>query len=151
MSLVASRNVLIPAGPDAVWSVLADGYSYTDWVVGTREIRYVDPGWPQPGSALHFTAGWGPFTIADKTTSRICEPRRRLELEAHALPYGSVRISIELLPWGEECVAIIDEHPLRGPSALLENPIVEFVLTIRNRRMLRKLAQTVKRRRTLNR
>ena len=34
----------------------------------------------------------------------------RLELEARALPYASVRISIEILPWGDESVVIIDEH-----------------------------------------
>ena len=141
---MANRNVLIPAAPDAVWSVLADGYSYADWVVGTRQVRQVDPDWPRPGTSLHFTAGLGPVTVDDKTTSRLCEQGSRLELEAYAMPYGSVRISIEVLPWGgEETVVIIDEHPLRGPSALLENPLVELVLTIRNRRMLRKLAGVV--------
>jgi hypothetical protein len=129
--------------------VLADGFSYADWVVGTRQVRQVDPDWPRPGSSLHFTAGLGPFSVDDKTTSRICEERSRLELEAHAMPYGSVRISIEILPWGDDTVVIIDEHPLRGPSALLENPLVELVLTIRNRRMLRKLAATVRHRASL--
>lgn len=140
---MASRNVLVGAGTDAVWSVLADGYSYAHWVVGTRAIHHVDPDWPEAGSSLSFTAGRPPFSITDRTTSRICVRNRRLELEAHAPPYGSVRISIEILPWGEESVVIIDEHPLRGPSAALENPLMEFVLTLRNRRMLRKLAQTV--------
>lgn len=147
---MASRNVLIPEGPEAVWSVLADGYSYAEWVVGTREVHRVDPDWPQAGSSLRFTAGLGRLSVTDNTTSRICVPGSRLELEARAVPYGSVRISIEILPWGEESVVIIDEHPLRGPSALLENPVVEFGLTIRNRQMLRKLARVVNNRSRLS-
>jgi hypothetical protein len=147
---MAVRNVLIPYEPDAVWSVLADGYSYAEWVVGTKEIHSVDRYWPEVGSSLRFTAGLGRLSITDFTTSRLCVPGGRLELEARALPYGSVRISIEILPWGEESVVIIDEHPLRGPTPLLENPLVEFGLTIRNRQMLRKLARAVENRQRLS-
>ncbi|HEY1634374.1 MAG TPA: SRPBCC family protein [Acidimicrobiales bacterium] len=147
---MAVRNVLIPHEPDAVWSVLADGYSYAEWVVGTKEIHSVDQYWPEVGSSLRFTAGLGRLSITDFTTSRLCVPGDRLELEARALPYGSVRISIEILPWGGESVVIIDEHPLRGPTPLLENPLVEFGLTIRNRQMLRKLARAVENRQRLS-
>jgi len=143
---MAVRNALIPYEPDAVWSVLADGSSYAEWVVGTKEIHSVDQNWPRVGSSLRFTAGLGRLSITDFTTSRLCVPGSRLELEARALPYGSVRISIEILPWGDESVVIIDEHPLRGPGPLLENPLVEFGLTIRNRQMLRKLARAVEKR-----
>jgi hypothetical protein len=147
---MAVRNLLIPYKPDAVWSVLADGYSYGEWVVGTREIHSVDQKWPQVGSSLRFTAGLGHLSITDFTTSRLCVPGSRLELEARALPYGSVRISIEILPWGDESLVIIDEHHLRGPSPLLENPLVEIGLTIRNRQMLRRLARAVENRRRLS-
>ena len=147
---MAVRNVLIPYEPDAVWSVLADGSSYAEWVVGTKEIHSVDQNWPQVGSSLRFTAGLGRLSITDCTTSRLCVAGSRLELEARALPYGSVRISIEILPWGDESVVIIDEHPLRGPSPLLENPLVELGLTIRNRQMLRKLARAVESRQRLS-
>jgi hypothetical protein len=147
---MAIRNVLIPCKPDAVWSVLADGYSYADWVVGTKKIHSVDQNWPHVGSSLRFTAGLGRLSLTDFTTSRFCVPGSRLELEARALPFGSVRISIEILPWGDESLVIIDEHPLRGPSPLLENPLVEIGLTIRNRQMLRRLARAVENRRRLS-
>jgi hypothetical protein len=143
---VAVRNVLVRAGPEQVWAVLADGYAYAEWVVGTREVRRVDPGWPEPGTSLHFTAGLGPVRIEDRTTSRIADAGRRLELETHALPFGSLRISISIIPWGQDSVVIIDEHPLRGASLLYENPLVEVLLTLRGRRMLRRFAGLVSRR-----
>ncbi len=143
---MAIRNTLVKAPPQAVWKVLCDGYSYAEWVVGTREIRRVEPGWPGPGTSIHFTAGSGPLHLEDRTTSRIFEENKLLELEAHARPYGSVRISIQVLAWGEDSVVIIDEHPLRGSSLIYENPIVELLLTLRGRRMLNRLAAVIERR-----
>ncbi len=43
-----SRRVDAPA--EAVWSVLADGWSYANWVVGAARVRDVDPGWPAQGA-----------------------------------------------------------------------------------------------------
>lgn len=43
-----SRRVDAPA--EAVWSVLADGWSYANWVVGAARVRDVDPGWPAQGT-----------------------------------------------------------------------------------------------------
>ncbi len=136
---VALRNALISATPEQVWDVLADGSSYAQWVVGTRQIRQVDDTWPQEGARLHYSVGAGPFTLDDVTVVRISEPPRRLELEANAAPVGSARISIELMPWGGDCLVVVDEHPLRGPGLLLQNPISEMLFTTRNRLMLRRL------------
>ena len=44
---VVTRRVHAPA--DDVWSVLADGWRYANWVVGASRIREVDPQWPEPG------------------------------------------------------------------------------------------------------
>ncbi|HEX4218214.1 MAG TPA: SRPBCC family protein [Acidimicrobiales bacterium] len=140
---MAVRNALVEAGPADVWAVLSDGYAYERWVVGTRRIRAVDPGWPQEGTSLHYTVGVGPLEFEDRTTVRLVEPGKRLELEAQARPYGTARVSIQLLPWGDDSVVIMDEHPLRGPSWALENPAVDLVLTVRNRRTLRRLVALV--------
>jgi hypothetical protein len=140
---MAVRNALVRAGPSAVWAVLADGHSYDQWVVGTQAVRSVDPGWPQEGTSLHYTVGLGRLRINDRTTVRLVEPGKSLELEALARPVGSVRISIQVLPWGEDSVVVVDEHPLRGPSWALENPIAELAMTLRNRAMLRRLVRVV--------
>lgn len=142
---VAVRNVLVEASPEQVWSVLADGWAYRDWVVGTREIRAVDDGWPAVGTSIHFTAGGGPLTVRDRTTVRISEPNHRLELEAHA-PMGTARIAIRLEPWDDECLVVMDEHPLRGAGFALHTGLLEAFLQLRHRRMLRLLANVVERR-----
>lgn len=140
---MAVRNALVRADPSAVWAVLADGRSYDQWVVGTQTVRSVDPGWPQEGTSLHYTVGLGRLRLNDRTTVRLVEPGKSLELEALARPVGSVRISIQILPWGEDSVVVLDEHPLRGPSWALENPIAELAMTLRNRAMLHRLTRVV--------
>ena len=140
---MAIRNALVEAPPSDVWAVLADGYSYDQWVVGTQNIRGVDPGWPHQGASLHFTAGVGPLRFEDRTTVRLYEPGKCLELEAQARPFGSVRISLRVLPWGDDSIVIMDEHPIRGPAWALENPVVELVLALRNRSSLRRLVNVI--------
>ncbi len=139
------RNVLVEARPAEVWKVLADGRSYAKWVVGTRAVDSVDPDWPAVGTSLRYTAGVGPLRVSDVTTVRVSEPPERLEMEAH-LRIMTVRISVEVRPWGDQTLVIVDEHPLRGSSLVFENPITEILLTMRNRLMLNRLATTVRQR-----
>jgi uncharacterized protein YndB with AHSA1/START domain len=139
---VALRNVLIDAQPSEVWEVLADGYSYPRWVVGTRAVESVDPSWPAVGANLHYRAGVGRLQIGDVTTVRISEPPHHLEMEAH-MRLVTVRISVEVRSWAEQSLVIVDEHPLRGSTLVFENPLSEGLLTIRNRLMLTRLADVV--------
>lgn len=143
---MALRNVLIDAQPSDVWEVLADGYSYPRWVVGTRSVESVDPSWPAVGANLHYRAGVGPFQIADVTTIRVSDPPHHLEMEAH-MRLVTVRISVEVRPWADQALVIVDEHPLRGSSLAFENPLSEGLLTMRNRLMLTRLADVVRDRR----
>ncbi|MCD0451588.1 SRPBCC family protein [Actinocorallia sp. API 0066] len=142
---MAVREVFIDQPPDIVWGVLSDGKKYAEWVVGTRKVQEVDPGWPAPGASLQYVARYGPFGLSDRTVVRICAPPERLEMEIKAGPFGSVRVAIRLIPWGTGTVVILDEHPLRGISAGLHGPLSELVLHVRNRLMLRELAHTVER------
>lgn len=144
---VAVLNVLVDRDPQQVWDVLSDGWSYAEWVVGTQRIRDVDPDWPAQGSQLHYTVGFGRWTIEDITTVRLVEPKRRLELEANAGRLGTARVSIALLPWGEDhTVVILDEHPLAGPGARWHSMLVEVLLRFRNQRMVHSLARVVRER-----
>lgn len=142
---VAVLNVLIERSPDEVWSLLEDGHSYAEWVVGTRRIHRVARDWPALGTTIRFTAGVGPFTFQDITTVRRVEPKSELELEARAGWLGTARISFDLRPWGDHTLVIIDEHPLRGPGARWHNAIAEALLRFRNRRMTHALADAVER------
>lgn len=139
---MAERQQLVKCSPHQVWQVLANGESYAQWVVGTQEILEVDPAWPAVGAALRFRAGIGPLHFEDSCVVRICEPERRLELEAIAEPFGTARIAFTLIPWSTHTLVILDEHPLRGPGALLQGPPSELILHLRNRRILGNLART---------
>jgi uncharacterized protein YndB with AHSA1/START domain len=142
---MAVLNMLVDRRPADVWDVLADGQAYGEWVMGAQQTCDVDPRWPEEGSALRYKAGIGPLTYDDITTVRLVNPGRRLELEAHAGWLGTARISIELLPWGEDStVLIMDEHPLTGPGARWHSIAVEGLLRFRNERMLRTLARIVR-------
>jgi uncharacterized protein YndB with AHSA1/START domain len=141
---MAVRHALVKRPPEAVWAVLSDGSRYAEWVVGTRRTEEADQGWPEVGTAIRYEMRIGPVTLANRTEVRLCEPLRRLELEASAGRLGSARISLQLIPWGAaETLVVVDEHPLRGPSARLHGAPLELLLQWRHRRMLERLAGVV--------
>jgi hypothetical protein len=143
---MARRQQLIESPPDRVWQVLADGATYARWVVGTQHILATDPEWPQVGAVLRFQVGLGPLHFRDTCTVRICDPGRRLELEAKAESIGTARIAFTLIPWSEHTLVLLDEHPLLGPGARLQGPPSELILHLRNRRILGNLARESARR-----
>ncbi|MGH3319119.1 MAG: hypothetical protein ACRDN9_02875 [Streptosporangiaceae bacterium] len=140
---MAVRQVLVRGSPDEVWLVLADGYAYAHWVLGTGNIRSVDANWPELGSSIYFTVGQRWLQLQDRTTVRVIEPGRRLELEAHALRLGTARVAIQLIPWGRDTLVVLDEHPVSGPGSRMHSWVVELLLHLRNRKMLTDLARVV--------
>jgi uncharacterized protein YndB with AHSA1/START domain len=143
---VAVVNVVVERRPEQVWDVLADGHAYAEWVIGTREIRVVDDGWPAAGTSIHYTVGRGPLSLRGRTTVRQLDKGKRLGLEADAGLLGSARIVIELSEWGEGTVIVLDEHPLRGPAYWLHGALSEALLVVRGRPMINQLARLVERR-----
>jgi hypothetical protein len=122
-----------------VFDVLRDGRSYEHWVVGTRAIRAVDPGWPAPGARLHYTVGYGLLRKDDVTTSCAYAPDVRLELEAHAWPAGTAGIVLRVEERGDGVCVALDEAPRRGPARLLHNPVADLLIKVRNVETLRRL------------
>lgn len=144
---MALHNILVHAHPKAVWDVLADPYSYDRWVIGTRKILHADPDWPAVGSSLSFEAGLGPLRFRSQTAVRAAEEPGRLELEADVWPLGA-RVAIEIKPWGGDSLVVLEEHWIRGPYLLLANPLLHLALNIRNRFMVKGLAEEVQSRRS---
>jgi hypothetical protein len=138
---VAVRHHLIRVGPGVVWDVLADGHRYAEWVVGTSESHPVRGQWPRTGAAIRYQVRLGPVRLDNETVVRSCEEGSRLELEAHAGVLGTARIAIELRPWGENCLVIVDEHPLRGAGGRFHNVGFEALIQLRHRTMLARLAR----------
>ncbi|CAL9390946.1 SRPBCC family protein [Streptomyces albus] len=138
---MARNRRLILSSPSEVWSLLSDGHRYGEWVTGTQRILAADAHWPEVGARLEVRLGTGPLTIDDTCVVRICEPRRRLELEAKADPFGAARIAMNLIPWGENTLFVLDWHPLLGPGTRMHGFPVDYFVKLRNGMMLTKLAR----------
>ena len=144
---MATNSRSFAAPREAVWRVLADGYTYSSWVVGTSAIRGVDEHWPAVGSRLHYRVGRGPLRHDGHTEVLSVDDGKRLELEAHAWPLGTARIEliVEDEP-GSECRVVLVEHPAQGAAAMLHNPIGDALLKLRNVEALRRLERLAKQR-----
>lgn len=133
-----SREVAAPAS--AVWAVVADGWTFSSWVVGTARIRAVDPGWPRPGSRMHHSFGTWPFLLNDQTHVEREEEGRLLELTARGWPAGEARVQIEIRPQGDRCTVLLSEDAVSGPGALIPRVVRQPLIAVRNRETLRRLA-----------
>jgi carbon monoxide dehydrogenase subunit G len=142
---MAIRHRLVNRPTDTVWSLLSDPERYRSWVPGTVATAGREGAWPEVGSALVYRVGIGRLTAEGRTVVRICEPPRRLELEAYLTRMGSARVAIQLVPWGRDTLVILDEHPLRGPAAALHFGLIEFLLHLRHRLLLARLATAAER------
>jgi hypothetical protein len=136
---VAEVSLNVEAPVDAVWAVLADGWSYAGWVVGASHIRDVDTGWPKPGARIHHSVGPWPLVIQDTTEVVRCEPSRLLELDARLWPAGAARITFTLEDRGALTHVRMAERVVRGPSTVLPNFVQDLLLTPRNRETLQRL------------
>ena len=130
------------APADQVYAILADGWTYSDWVVGTAHIRDVDAAWPAVGSKLHHKIGPWPLSLKDSSTVVAAEPGRSLTLRAALWPLGEATVRLELVPvagGGTRVTMHEDFHA--GPLHWVKNKINDLVLHGRNNEALRRLAE----------
>ncbi|HEX5595985.1 MAG TPA: SRPBCC family protein [Micromonosporaceae bacterium] len=132
---------VIAAPPQRVFDILADGWSYSDWVVGTVHIRDVDDTWPQPGANLYHQAGPWPLSLQDKSTVLVCEQPHRLVLRAGVWPLGEATVSFTLRPVGAAGTHVtVMEDFTAGPLHWAHTRLNDLLLRQRNREALRRLA-----------
>lgn len=124
----------------AVFAVLADGWRYSNWVVGTSHMRAVEDAWPAAGSKLFHASGAWPVVARDETEVRAVEVDQRLELIARGRPMGVAEIVIDLADEDSGCRVTLHEKPVAGPGRWLHNPATEALLTRRNVEALERLA-----------
>lgn len=137
---MAEVSLDVEAPIDAVWTVLADGWSYAAWVVGASHIRDVDTGWPSSGTCIHHSVGPWPLVIQDTTEVVRCEPSRLLELDARLWPAGAARITITLHARSASLTEVrMAEQVVRGPSTVLPKFLQDALLIPRNKESLRRL------------
>jgi hypothetical protein len=138
---MAKTTRLVEAGPESVFAVLADGWTYSDWVVGTVHIRRVDAGWPLPGTEIHHKAGPWPVSLRDRTTVLECQPERMLLLKLRLWPLGAGKVRLILDREGPDATRVtLIEQFTEGPLLGLRNKVNDLLLHYRNRESLRRLA-----------
>ena len=133
------------ASPAQVWAVLADGWTYAAWVVGTSRIRAVDATWPQPGSRVHHSVGSWPLLLNDETEVLEATAPGHLVLQARGRPVGEARVSIDVRPTVTGATITIREDATHGPTRLLPAALRQLVVIPRNRESLRRLAYLAER------
>ncbi|SRX82043.1 polyketide cyclase/dehydrase [Verrucosispora maris AB-18-032] [Mycolicibacterium parafortuitum] len=135
------------ASRQRVWAVLADGWTYSQWVVGNSRMRAVDPDWPAPGSTIHHSIGVWPALINDSTVVESCIPERELVLVANGRPFGKARITLRLHDLDDGgCLIEMAEVPASAPMTWLPDRIALAGVFPRNRETTWRLAAIAERR-----
>lgn len=131
----------INAEPDRVWAVLADPDNYAHWVVGSRDIRKAEPGFPAPGTSFHHTFALGPIHIKDRSEVIEAKPSKLLVLHVMGRPLGRAKVRIELTPKDGGTHLSMEEFPISPLARLGHNPVADLLLHGRNVEALRRLAE----------
>ncbi len=141
--LTATREMSVPR--QQVWDVMANGWTYAQWVVGNSRTRAVDSHWPQPGAAIRHSVGVWPLVINDETEVESCTPNEELVLRAGLGWLGAARITLRLSDIPEGCRIEMIEVPLEGPMRLIPNRLTLAAIYPRNRECLLRLAAMAQR------
>jgi hypothetical protein len=123
-----------------VWDVMADGWTYAQWVVGNSRTRAVDGTWPEPGAAIRHSIGVWPLVINDETIVESCDPPHELVLLARLGPLGAARITMRLHGTPDGCRIEMIEVPVEGVVGLIPNQLALLAIHPRNRECLLRLA-----------
>lgn len=133
----------VKATPEQVFAVLADGWLYACWVVGTSRMRSVDQRWPAVGARLHHSVGAWPVVINDQTKMLRWEPNSRLTLEARFGLLGTALVDLQVTPTAAGAELSITEDIERGLGRFPPKIIRDVLLGTRNVEALRRLALLV--------
>jgi uncharacterized protein YndB with AHSA1/START domain len=137
---------VIEASPERVWAVVADGWTYSDWVVGTAHIRNVDDSWPAPGAHLYHKAGPWPVSLRDKTVVVRSDPPRELVMRPHLWPLGEAEVIMTLTEVSPGHTKVtIHEDFTAGPARWLRTKLNDLILHRRNVESLRRLSDVATR------
>ena len=94
---------------------MADGWTYSQWVVGNSRMRAVDPDWPAPGSRICHSVGVWPMLLDDVTVVEESVPLEKLVLHAKGRPFGGARVILHLSDIDDGCRVEMTEYPVTGP------------------------------------
>ena len=135
----------IAATRQRVWAVLADGWTYSGWVVGNSRIRAVSAAWPATGSRILHSIGVWPTVIDDETVVQSCVPEERLVLLAKIRPAAEARITLELVDTADGCRVQMTEVAVSAPLRWVPDAVQLTGVAPRNRECLWRLAMIAER------
>jgi len=141
--MTVTRDISAPRRQ--VWDVMADGWTYSQWVVGNSRMRAVDPDWPAPGSTIRHSIGVWPLVINDETVVEKSVPLEELVLHAKSGPFGGARVILRLSDIPDGCRVEMEEFPVSGPGAVLPSRISDLAAWPRNRETLWRLGALAQR------
>jgi uncharacterized protein YndB with AHSA1/START domain len=142
--MTVTRDICAPR--HRVWEVLADGWTYSQWVVGNSRMRAVDKNWPAPGSKLAHSIGVWPFVVDDQTVAEASVPEHELVLLAKLGPFGAARVTLRLSDIPDGCRAEMSERPALGPMDLVPDRLAALGMDVRNRECLWRLENLARQR-----
>lgn len=145
---MATVATYIDAPPPEIYTVLADGWRYSGWVVGTSHLQAVECTWPAVGSRLFHASGVWPAVLLDETSVDDVAPNERLVMTARGRPLGEARIEITLTAEGAGTRVTLSETPISGPGRWFHNRVADALLQRRNAESLARLAAMSERRTT---
>jgi hypothetical protein len=134
------------ASRQQVWDVVADGWTYSQWVVGNTRMRAVAPNWPAPGSKIHHTIGVWPVVVNDETIVESCTPLEELVLHAKLRPFGGARITLRFADTHNGTRVEMAEVPVGGPLNWVPRRLSQLLVYPRNRECVERLVSLAERR-----
>ena len=139
---MAINEIHIDTPPERVFEVLADWRSYGYWVVGSRKMRGMDPGFPAAGTRFHHQVGVGPLHLNDHTQVLEVHQPRKLILKAKARPFlGTAVVDLTLEPQNGGTHVTMREDPGDALTAFVFNPITHLLVRGRNVESLKRLKE----------
>lgn len=137
---MARNEITVEASLRDTFAVLADPWSYGDWVVGAREIRDAEAAFPEPGSVFHHTQGAGPIGLKDSTSVIDAHPPGWLLLEVRVRPWLVAEVEFRLRSEdGAGTHVVMEERPIGGLLGRYPNPLLDVLVRVRNAETLRRL------------
>lgn len=123
-----------------VWNVLANGWTYSGWVVGNSRIRAVSSNWPAPGARILHSIGTWPAVIDDETVVESCITGEELVLQAKIRPAAEARITMQLSDIPGGCRVAMTEVAASAPLRWVPESLQLIAVAPRNRECTWRLA-----------
>ena len=143
---MATVRAHVNASPSEVYRILANGWTYTQWVVGASHMRAVEADWPAVNSKIYHAIGLWPLTIRDYTQIEKQIPDRQLLLAAQGRPFGHAKIDLRLEPREDGTEVVMREELVGKSKWLMRIAAFDALVARRNAESLARLAALSERR-----